>query len=183
PEAAEVPLAGAPVAVGIGVGAHQLLVREPVARVLAPEVALGAVEHLLLAPLPGDGVRGARHQRPALTSSFFTRPRSAREISDGRPRRRFRSADFFSRMWLELARLPRSLPLAVLRNRFLAPEWVFIFGIGPAIEADDQLAAASFSWPAARVGASSIVMLRPSCNGSCSMTPMSQTSSSPPPPS
>ena len=29
-----------------------------------------------------------------------------------------------------MARLPRSLPLAVLRNRFLEPEWVFIFGIG-----------------------------------------------------
>jgi hypothetical protein len=26
--------------------------------------------------------------------------------------------------------------LAVLRNRFLEPEWVFIFGIGPTIEAD-----------------------------------------------
>jgi CelD/BcsL family acetyltransferase involved in cellulose biosynthesis len=28
------------------------------------------------------------------------------------------------------------LPVAVLRNRFLAPEWVFIFGIEPTIEAD-----------------------------------------------
>ncbi len=29
--------------------------------------------------------------------------------------------------------------MAVLRNRFLAPEWVFIFGIGSAIEADERL--------------------------------------------
>ena len=44
--------------------------------------------------------------------------------------RRIRFGDFFSRMWLENARRPRSFPRAVLRNRFLAPEWVFIFGIG-----------------------------------------------------
>ena len=40
-------------------------------------------------------------------------------------------------MWLEFARRPRYLPLAVLRKRFLAPECVFIFGIEPTIEADD----------------------------------------------
>jgi hypothetical protein len=28
------------------------------------------------------------------------------------------------------------LPVAVLRKRFLAPEWLFIFGIGVGIEAD-----------------------------------------------
>jgi hypothetical protein len=56
--------------------------------------------------------------------------RSGLEISDGRLKRRFLAGDFFSRMWLEYARLPRSLPLAVLRKRFLEPEWVFIFGIG-----------------------------------------------------
>jgi UDP-N-acetylglucosamine 2-epimerase (non-hydrolysing) len=44
-------------------------------------------------------------------------------------------------MWLEKARRPRSLPLAVFLKRFLAPEWVFIFGIGSAIEADDALRA------------------------------------------
>jgi hypothetical protein len=32
-------------------------------------------------------------------------------------------------MWLAFARRPRSLPVAVLRKRFFAPEWVFIFGI------------------------------------------------------
>ena len=30
------------------------------------------------------------------------------------------------------------MPLAVFLNRFLAPEWVFIFGIGPGIEADGR---------------------------------------------
>ncbi len=64
---------------------------------------------------------------------------SAGEISTGRAIFRFRFGDFFSRMWLELARRPRSLPLAVLRKRFLAPEWVFIFGIGTRIEADARL--------------------------------------------
>jgi hypothetical protein len=32
-------------------------------------------------------------------------------------------------MWLAFACLPRSLPLAVFLKRFLAPEWVFIFGM------------------------------------------------------
>src|SRR5687767_5667694 len=47
--------------------------------------------------------------------------------------RRFRFGDFFSRMWLEYARRPRSFPLAVLRKRFLAPEWVFIFGMADGL--------------------------------------------------
>jgi hypothetical protein len=69
--------------------------------VLAPEVALGAVEDLLLAPLAGDGVGGAGHQRPPPARSLLTRLRSAREITEGRPKRRFLAGDFFSRMWLE----------------------------------------------------------------------------------
>jgi len=55
--------------------------------------------------------------------------RSGRATSVGRAIRRLRFGDFFSRMWLENARRPRSRPDAVLRNRFLVPEWVFIFGI------------------------------------------------------
>ena len=51
-------------------------------------------------------------------------------MSTGFAIRRLRFGDFFSRMWLEYARRPRSLPLAVRLKRFLAPEWVFIFGIG-----------------------------------------------------
>jgi hypothetical protein len=51
------------------------------------------------------------------------------EISRGFPKARFRFGDFFSRMWLELACRPRTLPLAVTLKRFFAPEWVFIFGM------------------------------------------------------
>jgi hypothetical protein len=35
-------------------------------------------------------------------------------------------------MWVENARRPRILPVAVTLKRFLAPEWVFIFGIAAA---------------------------------------------------
>jgi UDP-N-acetylglucosamine 2-epimerase (non-hydrolysing) len=68
------------------------------------------------------------------------------EISTGRAILRLRFGDFFSRMWLEYARRPRSLPVAVLRKRFLAPEWVFIFGIGLAIEAEGD------AWAGSRPG-------------------------------
>ena len=37
---------------------------------------------------------------------------------------------FFSRMCVENARRPRTFPVAVNLKRFLAPEWVFIFGMG-----------------------------------------------------
>jgi hypothetical protein len=33
-------------------------------------------------------------------------------------------------MWLVMACRPRTLPFGVIRKRFFAPEWVFIFGIG-----------------------------------------------------
>jgi hypothetical protein len=55
-------------------------------------------------------------------------------ISTGFDIFRFRFGDFFSRMWLEYARRPRSLPVPVLRKRFLAPEWVFIFGTGSLLK-------------------------------------------------
>ena len=42
---------------------------------------------------------------------------------------RLRLGDFFSRMWLVKECRPRTLPLAVSLKRFLAPEWVFIFGM------------------------------------------------------
>jgi hypothetical protein len=86
--------------------------------------------------------------------------------------RRLRLGDFFSRMWVEYARRPRSFPPAVLRNRFLVPEWVFIFGIGrllkqthgrrPAGPAERYAAERSASVPFALSGASSMLMLRPS---------------------
>ena len=59
----------------------------------------------------------------------MTRFWSAFAISAGRPSLRLRLGDFFSRMWLAFARRPRSLPVAVVLKRFLAPEWVFIFGM------------------------------------------------------
>src|SRR3954453_6275258 len=61
PEAPEVALSVAPVTVRVCTRAHDLLVREPVVRVLAAEVALGLLQDLLLAPLAGDGIRSASH--------------------------------------------------------------------------------------------------------------------------
>src|SRR5881227_873645 len=72
---------------------------------------------------------------------------SCAEIGTGFSSRRLRLAFFLPRMWLVIARRPRTLPLAVSLKRFLAPEWVFIFGIvGQASKAkargfaDDALA-------------------------------------------
>src|SRR3954453_15296246 len=61
PQAAEVALAGAPVAVRVGARAHELLVREAVTRVLAAPVALGLAEDLLAPLAPGDGIGRATH--------------------------------------------------------------------------------------------------------------------------
>lgn len=47
---------------------------------------------------------------------------------------RLRFGDFFSRMWLENACRALTLPLAVSLKRFLAPEWVFIFGMKAAVK-------------------------------------------------
>jgi hypothetical protein len=55
--------------------------------------------------------------------------RSLREISTGRANLRLRFGGFFSRMWLEYACRPRSLPLAVRLKRLEAPECDFIFGM------------------------------------------------------
>src|SRR6516164_7411788 len=40
-------------------------------------------------------------------------------------------------MWVENARRPRTLPVAVSLKRFLAPEWVFVFGMGTAASKAD----------------------------------------------
>src|SRR5436189_2099372 len=66
PKAPEIALFVAPVAVGVPPRAHDLLVCEPVARVLAAEIAPGLLQDLLLAPLPGDGVGRAGHGLLAL---------------------------------------------------------------------------------------------------------------------
>src|SRR5215203_5683258 len=57
-------------------------------------------------------------------------------MSTGRPRWRLRFALFFPRLWLVKEWRASSLPVAVFLKRFLAPEWVFIFGIERCIEAD-----------------------------------------------
>src|SRR5689334_7791950 len=51
PQPPEVALAGPAITVRVSARAHHLLVGEPVARMLAAEVALGLLEDLLLAPL------------------------------------------------------------------------------------------------------------------------------------
>src|SRR5688500_7694354 len=61
PEAAEVALAPAAIAKRVVPRAHDLLVREAVARVLAAVVALGLVEDLLLPLLAGDSIGCASH--------------------------------------------------------------------------------------------------------------------------
>src|SRR6516165_5103522 len=40
-------------------------------------------------------------------------------------------------MWVENARRPRTLPVAVSLKRFLAPGWVFVFGMGTAASKAD----------------------------------------------
>src|SRR5580765_6291152 len=42
---------------------------------------------------------------------------------------RFRPAAFFVRMWLLKALALLNFPVAVFRNRFAAPRWVFSFGM------------------------------------------------------
>ncbi len=62
---------------------------------------------------------------------------------------------FFSRMWVENARRPRTLPLAVSLKRFLEPEWVFIFGMGlPASKADVSELTVNVAVPNGLVGRS-----------------------------
>src|SRR3954447_7139119 len=126
PQAPEVALAVAPVAIRVGVGLEQLLLRALVRGVLLAPVALGTLENgaALLAGV--DGALDPAHD----WSSRLIRGASASEITTGFSSRRLRLALFLPRMWLVMACLPRTLPLAVVRKRFLAPEWVFIFGIG-----------------------------------------------------
>src|SRR5947209_19766791 len=84
----------------------------------------------------------AREDRPALLarvhgsldaahppSSLRTVVLSLAATNFGWASRRLRLAFFLPRMWVRIAWRARSLPPAVLRKRFLAPECVFIFGI------------------------------------------------------
>ncbi len=61
---------------------------------------------------------------------------SCLDTISGSAKWRLRFGDFFSRMWLENECRALTLPFAVSLKRFLAPEWVFIFGIGAESKAD-----------------------------------------------
>src|SRR4051812_44506050 len=128
PQAPEVALAVAAVAVRVGVGLHDRFLGPLVVRVGLAAEALRALEGraALLAGVDGALDPGHFDRAP---SSFLTRFSSSGLRISGLPRWRFRFGDFFSRMWLVKAWRPRTLPFAVSLKRFFAPEWVFIFGI------------------------------------------------------
>src|SRR5437764_1584994 len=85
-------------------------------------------------------------------SRIFTRCSSCFEITAGCPSRRLRLGDFFSRMWLENALRPRTLPVAVSRKRFLEPECVLVLGIPDAPSKADRVqpAAGCCKWAVSR---------------------------------
>src|SRR4051812_47318206 len=109
PEAAEVALAVAPVAVRVSVRLHEGFLRPLVGGVGLPAEALGPLERLAALLARVDGALDARH-RPLLPRSFLTRLRSARESSMSSAKPRLRLGDFFSRMWLEKACRACTLP-------------------------------------------------------------------------
>jgi hypothetical protein len=59
-----------------------------------------------------------------------TRATSALDADVAERRRRFRFLFFFVSMWDLLARILTSFPFPVVRNRFAAPRFDFIFGMG-----------------------------------------------------
>src|SRR6202034_641265 len=97
PQPAEVALAVAPVAVGVGIRLHQRFLGALVVRVRLAAEALGQLERRATLLLGVDRALDAGHQPP---SSFLTRGASWSEIAAGLPRWRLCLADFFSRMWL-----------------------------------------------------------------------------------
>src|SRR6476620_6383182 len=102
PEAAEVALAVAPIAVRVGVRLHQRFLGALVVRVRLAAEALGALERRPALLLGVDGALDAGHLCLA-PRSVLTRGVSCGEISRGLRNLRFRLGDFFSRMWLEKA--------------------------------------------------------------------------------
>src|SRR3954452_18930416 len=131
PEAAEVPLAVAAVAVRVGVRLHDRFLGALVGGVRLAAEALRPLQDLAALLAGVHGALDAGH-RPLPPSSLLTTLRSAFEISRSSPISRLRFGDFFSRMWLENAWRPCSLPVAVFLKRFFAPEWDFIFGMRAA---------------------------------------------------
>src|SRR3954453_12480599 len=131
PEPAEVALAVAPVAVPVLVRLEQRFLGPLVVRVGLAAEALGELEGRPALLLRVDGALDAGHL-VFFPSRIFTRWASWPSIGCGSDCRRFRFADFFSRMCDVNAERPRTLPVAVTLKRFFAPEWVFCFGMRSA---------------------------------------------------
>src|SRR5204863_7763305 len=125
PQPAEVAVAIATVAVRVGVGLHQGLLGPLVAGVRLAAEPLRQRERRAALLARVDRALDTGHLTP---SSRLTRCASCPEMAAGRPSARLRLGDFFSRMWLVKAWRPRTLPRAVTRKRFLAPECVFDLG-------------------------------------------------------
>src|SRR3954454_23545397 len=126
PQATEVPLAVAAVAVGVGVRLEELLLRTPVRGVPLAAVPLRARQNSAALLTGVDGPLDPAHS----PSSALMRGASSLDMCAGFSSRRLRFALFLPRMWLVIPCRPTTLPLGVVRKRFLAPEWVLIFGIG-----------------------------------------------------
>src|SRR5436190_23082448 len=97
PEAAEVTLAVAPIAVRVGVRLHQRFLGALVVRLRLAAEALGALERGTALLLGVDGALDPGHLCFA-PRSVFTRGASWSEISMGLRKPRLRFGDFFSRM-------------------------------------------------------------------------------------
>src|SRR3954453_12802157 len=133
PQPAEVALAVAAVPVAVLVGLEDGFLGPLVVRVGLAAVPLGHLEGGPALLPRADGALDAGHApRP---SRFLTRLASCGLITAGWACRRRRLDGFFSRMWIVKAERPRTLPVAVTLKRFLVPEWVFIFGMGPISKA------------------------------------------------
>ena len=158
PQPAEVALAVAPVAVGVGVRLHQRFLGALVVRVRLAAEALRQLERRAALLLRVHRALDAGHEpEPQQLLARAARRRS--EIGASWPSRRLRLADFFSRMWLVKACRPLTLPVPVVLKRFLAPEWVFILGIARRRSMPD--AATDAQSAGCRRSASSVGRARP----------------------
>src|SRR5205085_10163779 len=102
PQAAEVPLAVAPIAVRVRVRLHQRFLGALVIRVRLAAEALGALERRAALLLGVDGALDPGHFFFAPRSTF-TRGASCSEMSIGLPKPRLRFGLFFSLLWPENA--------------------------------------------------------------------------------
>src|ERR1700689_188240 len=131
PQAPEIALAVAPVAVGVGVCLEQGLLGALVVGVRLAAEALRLLKYGTALLAGADGALDACHL--PTPSIRLIRGVSSSETIIARPRSRLCLGDFFSRMWLVKACRPRTLPVAVTLKRFFAPECVFILGIASPI--------------------------------------------------